>query len=119
MLKISLEKMHFRGAHGLYPEERLLGSEYEVDVWVAVDDPGGAVTLDRTVDYEKVYALVAGVMAHHEALLETLADQCAVKIRETFPGAREAQIRIAKLHPPLGGRIERSVVTLTRAFPGS
>lgn len=117
MLTISLENIRFEGAHGVYPEERILGGVFLVDVAVTIPDPGEVTALSETVDYEKVYEILCAVMGNPQAMLETLADQSVTRIRESFPRTTHIEVRIAKLNPPLSGEIGRSVVTLSRDFP--
>lgn len=117
MLTISLEDIRFESAHGVYPEERILGNTFLVDVRVTIPDPGEVTELAQTVDYEQVYGIVKEVMDTSRAMLETLADQSIKRIREAFPQAGHIEVRIAKLNPPLSGEVGRSVVRLSRDFP--
>jgi len=118
MLKISLEDIRFQGAHGVYPEEQVLGNVFAVDAAVMIPDPGTVTALSQTVDYEKVYEILREVMGSPGAMLETLADRSVERIREAFPRARKIEVCIAKLNPPLGGEVGRSVVSLSREYPG-
>jgi len=117
MLTISLEAVKFQAAHGVYPEERVLGNAFLVDASVRVADPGEITDLSQTVDYEKIYEILRDVMSTPQAMLETLADQAIQHIRKAFPRAVRIGIRIAKLNPPLPGEVGRSVIELSRDFP--
>lgn len=117
MLTISLEDIRFESAHGVYPEERILGNTFLVDVGVAIPDPGEVTELSQTVDYEQVYGILKEVMESPRAMLETLADQSVNRIREAFPRAVHIEVRIAKLNPPISGEVGRSVVCLSRDYP--
>lgn len=118
MLTISLEDMRFYGGHGMYPEEGVLGNTFVVDVSVGIPDNGTVADLSGTVDYEKVYGIVSEVMGNPASMLETLAGQCADRIRREFPSSCAIEIRIAKLNPPVGGEVGRSRVSLKRRFDG-
>lgn len=118
MLTISLEDIRFQGAHGIYPEEKVLPGTFLVDAAVTIADPGDVTELDQTVDYEKVYDILREVMGSPAAMLETLASRAVSLIGGAFPGVRSVRVRIRKLSPPLPGEVGCSAVSLRREFPG-
>lgn len=102
MLSISLNRLRFHAFHGVYPEEKQLGNEYEVDVDIRTVDQREVITaLDQTIDYVRVYEIVSKRMQVATPLLETVAMELAREIRGNFDGIREINISIRKLHLPI------------------
>jgi dihydroneopterin aldolase len=116
MLTITLEDMKFYAGHGNYPEEKILGNTFLVDTSVSIEQTTPVTRLSQTVDYEKLYEIVAGEMHTRANMLETLGERCVRHIKEAFPAARVIELKISKLHPPIGGEVARSTVTLRKTF---
>ena len=95
MGKVSLEGMEFYARHGYYEEERIIGNKYSVDVTIELDfsDAADSDKLDGTVNYERVYEIVAGVMAVDALLLEHLAGKIISELKASIP---ENQIQPCK-----------------------
>lgn len=116
MLSISLQEMRFHASHGIYREEALTGGTFVVNVSVEAQDEPPPAGLSQTIDYEKLYDIVRQEMEAQADMLETLAYRCVYHIKQVFPQAKAVEIRISKLHPPMGGETGRSVVTLRKTF---
>lgn len=114
MGQVSLEGMEFYARHGYYEEERKIGNKYSVDVYLDVDFQKAAKSdqLDGTVNYEKVYELVAEVMSVDARLLEHLAGKMVDSLKTSFPQVRKVTVRISKYNPPIKGLCHRATVTL-------
>ncbi len=56
--------MEFHAFHGVYPEEKMLGNRFRVDVLMKLDVPFQPENedLSRTVDYSLVYAILKNKM---------------------------------------------------------
>jgi dihydroneopterin aldolase len=116
MLSISLQEMRFHASHGIYTEEAVTGGMFMVNVSVEADDEPPPARLSDTIDYEKLYDIIRQEMSGQTDMLETLAYRCVYHIRKIFPQAKTVEIKISKLHPPMGGETGRSVVTLRKTF---
>jgi dihydroneopterin aldolase len=116
MLTISLEEMKFHAAHGVYPEEKRAGNTFIVQVSVSIEETGLIDKLSQTADYEKIYEIIAEEMRKPAAMLETIAGHCAGRIKYVFPSIKIMEIKISKLHPPVGGEVGRSSVTLHKTY---
>ncbi len=105
MAIIGLEGMIFHSKHGVFPEEEVLGARYEVDVFIttSIEKSGKTDQLSDTIDYSKVYELIKFKMQGRYKLLEYLAFQLAHEILNSDKRIQKVKIKIAKLHPPLGG----------------
>lgn len=118
-LTIKLEKMSFYCFHGLYPEERKNGGNYQVDLEVdyrvkdlAVYDVGTGRSvvnaadimpindLSETIDYAPLFNIVKEEMEQPRDLLETLAMSIAKRIAAAFPCQR-ILIEVKKSTVPL------------------
>ncbi|TAM97210.1 MAG: dihydroneopterin aldolase [Chitinophagaceae bacterium] len=116
MLTISLEDMKFHSGHGIYPEEKVIGNDFIVDISVSIEDKVPVDHLSQTVDYEKVYDTLSEEMGKVTPMLETLAYSCISKIKEDFPQSKTIKIKISKLHPPMPGEVGKSTITLDKTF---
>jgi dihydroneopterin aldolase len=116
MLTIHLSKLRFYAYHGLFAEERILGSHYELDLSITLDTNERVSSLDRSIDYAAVFELVKKRMAVPTELLETLAADIAASIHQNFSHARSLTISIHKEDPPIS-QMQGSVgVSLTKTF---
>jgi dihydroneopterin aldolase len=115
MGKISLEGMEFYARHGYYEEERIIGNKYSVDVYIDTDfsEAAKADKIEGTINYEKVYEIVAEVMNIDALLLEHLAGKMINKLKDSFPDAISFTVRISKYNPPIKGLCHRATVELS------
>ncbi|MCG8327905.1 MAG: dihydroneopterin aldolase [Chitinophagales bacterium] len=126
MAIIALEGMHFFAYHGYYDEEQILGNEFVLDVLVDVNIMMAARTDDlyagfdpedkrpTTANYETIYLICKMEMKEPARLLETLVDRIAESIEDHFDNVKGVLVRLRKLHPPLGGRVDSSWLLTTR-----
>lgn len=114
MGKVALEGMEFYARHGYYEEERIIGNKYRVDVTLDLDftDAAAEDNLEGTVNYEKVYEIVAEVMSINAKLLEHLAGKMIAALKKNFPQIKEVEVKVSKYNPPIKGLCERATVTL-------
>ncbi|WP_421872389.1 dihydroneopterin aldolase [Marinoscillum sp.] len=114
MGKVSLEGMEFYARHGYYEEERKIGNKYSVDVTLDVDFSEAAMAdkLEGTVNYERVYEVIAEVMNIDAQLLEHLAGKIIRQLKEEFPQVNLVEVKVSKYNPPIKGLCHRATVTL-------
>ncbi len=114
MGRVSLEGMEFYARHGYYEEERKIGNKYSVDVHLEVnfDEAAEKDRLDGTVNYERVYDLVAEVMGMEAMLLEHLAGKLIKDLKKAFPKVQKVTVEVSKYNPPIKGLCHRAVVRL-------
>lgn len=107
--ELKIEGMEFRAAHGCYDVEQLVGGDFVVDLLLEVDDGGAAAADDvtRTVNYVEVYETVREQMAVPSRIIENVARRIAVAVVGRFPAVRRVGVTLAKLAPPVGGRVAR------------
>ncbi|WP_022836663.1 dihydroneopterin aldolase [Salisaeta longa] len=101
----------FYGHHGVMQEEHRIGGRYEVDVSADLDFAAAAQhdDLDRTIDYETVYALVTELVTQNNFyLIETLAYRIAHRVAEAYPHVHAIAVTVRKPNPPVGGPCDRA-----------
>ena len=115
MAKIKLTGMQFYAYHGCFPEEKLVGNDFLVDCYFKLDANHAAKTddLKNTIDYQKVYQVIAKEMEQPSSLLENVVYRILKSLYLNFPTMKKANISIKKINPQLGGKIENVSVEMT------
>lgn len=104
MATLTLKSLYFEACHGFYEEERRRGNRFEVDLTFTADlrQAGDSDRLEDTIDYQKAAAIVQKVMeGPSQKLIETLAKRIGDLLFESFPEAKQLQVAVRKLAPPL------------------
>lgn len=101
----------FYAHHGVMQEEHRIGGRYEVDVSMDLDFEKAALedSLERTVDYERVYNLVKDLVTENNFyLIERLAYLIALRIAEEYEVIEALEVTVRKPNPPVGGTADRA-----------
>lgn len=116
MGRIFLEQMEFFSHHGCFEEEQIIGNKFIVDIVMEASTVAAEESdnLFDTVNYQEVYHIVKAQMELNSKLLEHVAARIADKIKKTFPEVAKLTIKVSKMNPPLGGKLERVSVEITR-----
>jgi dihydroneopterin aldolase len=116
MVKIELIGLEFFAYHGVYSEEQKAGNNFIVNLSVAGDFDNAVQNdeLEGTIDYEKLYAVVADEMHTRSKLLEHLAGRILNRIVKGHPEIKEIEVAIEKLNPPINGKCRATRVSITR-----
>lgn len=111
---IRLERMEFRAFHGCYELERKVGNRFHVDLELRAELGAVAERDDvrLAVNYLSVYEIVREVMARTQCTIERVAMNIIEALYAAFPQLRHVRCTVAKLAPPLGGKLDRVSVTL-------
>jgi 7,8-dihydroneopterin aldolase/epimerase/oxygenase len=106
---ILLEGMEFFAFHGCFKEEQIIGTKFIVDLAVEADTSVARNSdhLRDTVDYVGLYQCVKGEMEQKSHLLEHLAGRIEDAVRITFPSIDSIKLKIAKINPPMGGKMHQ------------
>ena len=114
MGQISIEGMEFFAYHGCFREEQIIGTKFMVDLFLETDTHEAELTddLHKTVNYQAVYVFVKEEMAVKSKLLEHLGRRILNRIKKEFPQVRDCRIKVSKMNPPLGGKVERVCIEL-------
>ena len=96
--------MRFYAYHGVMEQEQRVGGEYLVSLDVEVDLSRPAISdiLNDTVNYAKLYNVVAREMGKSSLLLEHVAGRIAQSLLDDFPQVKSLRICITKCNPPIG-----------------
>ncbi len=114
MSVISIEGMEFFAYHGCFKEEQLIGTKFIVDLFISVDTSKAEESdnLIDTVNYQEVFLLVKKEMEVTSKLLEHVGNRILKSTQEKFPQIEKATLKIRKMNPPLGGKMNFVSVTL-------
>ena len=111
---IELEGMDFHAFHGCYELEQQTGSHFEVSLRITTEL--GTVAKDddvtKAVNYLTVYEVVREQMQRTQHTIERVAQNIIEALHTHFPQICETECRVAKIAPPLGGKVARVSVTL-------
>lgn len=113
---IEIENMEFWAYHGCFEAEQVVGNKfnvyacihYECDRAIASDN------IDDALNYQLAYEIIAKEMRQNSHLLEHVASRMIDALYAQFSEAKYIKIKVAKLNPPLGGKIGHTSVTLEK-----
>ncbi len=116
MGKIEIENMEFYAYHGHYKEEQIVGNKFLVDLSIETDlePPARSDNLKDAVNYQQAYMIVEREMKVKSQLMEHIAGRILDALYREMKGIIKATVRVSKMNPPVGGRVERVSVTMTR-----
>lgn len=106
---IKLHNAVFYAYHGAMSDEQSLGGKFEIDVELHCDLTEAKQTddLQKTVNYEKVYALMKSIVTGKKYyLIEALAHSIGSGIINAFPHVRKTIVRVRKPGAPVHGVID-------------
>ncbi len=116
MSTISIEGMEFYAYHGCFYEEQIIGTKFLVDLYLETDTSEAEKSdkLKQTVNYQDVYLLVKNEMEKKSNLLENVARRILNSIGKRYPQIMFLRIKLSKMNPPIGGKVERVSLTLEK-----
>jgi dihydroneopterin aldolase len=117
MVTVQLHNLIFSGRHGVFKEELATGNTFEVNMDVLYDETDRPFEgLDSIVNYVLLFDIIKTRMQQPSPLLEKIADEIIVKIRECYPFIREVILSIYKLQAPIGNFQGKAGMTLHKKF---
>lgn len=116
MAFIDIKNMEFYAFHGCFSEERNIGTHFRVSLHMQVDTEIAqkSDSIDDTVNYLSVYQTVKRQMMVPSRLLENVADRIATSVLSEFPSVEFVSVKVSKLNPPLGGKMESVSLTIEK-----
>lgn len=116
MSLIKLEGMEFFAYHGCFEEEQIIGTKFRIDLNIEanVDEAAETDDLSKTINYLSVYQMVKKQMEIKSRLLENVGKRILDELYNQFPGIIKAEVKVSKLNPPLGGKLDSVSLTLSR-----
>ena len=114
---IEVKGMEFYAYHGCFAEEQIVGNKFLVDLELEVDCDKAKVSdnINDAVNYQIAYETIKEEMEHKSHLLENIAYRILEKLFHKLDGIIVAKVKVAKINPPLGGRIDNVNVTLIKS----
>lgn len=116
MSTISIQGMEFFAHHGCMKEEQIIGTRFIVDLHLETETEAAEKTddLSKTVNYQAVYGLVREEMGIKSKLLEHVAYRIITRVRGHFPQIERVTVKVCKLNPPVGGKVDQVSVMITK-----
>lgn len=114
LYEIHLEGMEFHAFHGCYDLEQQVGNRFRVDLKITTRLGEVALKDDvqEAVNYLTVYERVREVMGHTCRTIEAVAHAIILDLKGHFRQIERVECRVAKLAPPLGGKVREVAVVL-------
>ena len=116
MFTIHLKNLQFFSFQGIHPEERILGNDYELNLSVSFPSDKKIATLDQTLDYGELFAMIEKRMSIPTALMETIVQDLAQEIHDRFPQVSAITISIDKKNPPIPNIRGAAGVSFTQSY---
>ena len=121
MGKIKIEQMEFYAYHGHYKEEQIVGNKFLVDLTIEANMTKASESddLKDAVNYQKAYQLVKTEMDKKSHLLENIARRILDVLCAELYGIEVVSVKVAKMNPPVGGKMDCVSVTMGRDIEGN
>ena len=101
---VSLKNICLRAPIGLFPEEKVNGNDFEIDVEISCK--AEKENQFPFVDYSLIAETVQDVFSRPADLLEDAIQEIFAQLKKLFPTANRYRVAVRKLKPPLPGKIE-------------
>ena len=111
---IRLDGIYVRAFHGCYDLEQQVGNRFRVDIVIRtpLGDLPATDDVTQAVNYLTVFEIVERTMQRTQRTIEAAASNVIAAIKEASPQIVEVECTVAKIAPPLGGKIDKVSVTL-------
>ena len=111
---IRLDGIYLRAYHGCYDLEQQVGNRFRVDLAIRtpLGDLPSSDDVRDAVNYLTVFEIVEQTMKRTQRTIEAAAANIIEALKERFPEIVEVECTVAKIAPPLGGKIDKVSVTL-------
>jgi len=108
--------MEFHAFHGCLEHEQTLGNTFIVSVIIELDTThsGETDTLEHTLNYQLVYNAVKAEMEIPSKLIEHAGQRILDHIFNEFPQIQGLEVKLSKMNPPLGGKVDRVTIELSK-----
>jgi dihydroneopterin aldolase len=83
-VRVSLDRLRLFGYHGIHPEEKIAGTEFEISMDISYQTSETVSNIDQTVDYTAVYEIIRKTMLIPFPLLETMGTAIAGEVKSRF-----------------------------------
>lgn len=106
--------MKFHAYHGVLPQERVIGTDFMVNLQIEADLNKATVSdnVRDTINYAEVYDIVKEEITVPSDLIEHVAGRIYTRLKEHFIQITDLEVRVAKLNPPMEGEIEKAEIVV-------
>lgn len=113
---IEIEGMEFYAYHGHYKEEQIVGNRFLVDLKIETDCRKAAKSdnIEDAVNYQTAYKIIKKEMQKKSNLLENIANRIIDALHNKLENIKSVSIKLSKMNPPMGGKIKKVSVTMTK-----
>ncbi len=113
---IQIEGMEFYAFHGCYKEEQIVGNKFLVDLYIEADCAKASLSddINDAVNYQTAYNIVKKQVEIKSHLLEHVANRILENLFAQMTQISFAKVKVCKINPPMGGKIQQVSVTLSR-----
>lgn len=114
---IQIEGMEFYAYHGHYPEEKISGHRFLIDLDMHTDTTEAELSDDISdaLNYQTAYVIVKRCMEQSNYnLLERIARIILNALFDKFTNLEKVSIKIRKMNPPMGGQINSVSVSIKK-----
>jgi len=113
---IKLEDIEIYAYHGCYEEEQTRGNWFLVNITLEtnMEVPSKSDQIADALNYQTVYEAVIHEMEIKSHLLENVTQRILNALFSRFHQLEHAIVKVSKLNPPIGGKIQRVSVELSQ-----
>lgn len=113
---IEIEGMEFYAYHGHYKEEQIVGNKFLINLKIETDCSKASKSddIEDAVNYQTAYKIIKTEMQKKSNLLENIAGRILDALYEKFDNTKLITIKVSKMNPPMGGKIKKVSITMTR-----
>ena len=118
-VEIKVDRLKVFARHGVLPQERVVGNDFEVTVTATTEmneDVLASDDLAGTVSYAGIVDVIRREMAEPSQLIEHVAWRIGRGIMQDYPAVDGCRVTVAKLLPPIPSAQMKSA-SVTIAFP--
>lgn len=101
LFTIHLHNCRFYSHHGLYEEEAIVGTIFELNLSASFDIGEPIISIKQTINYATVFEIVKKHFEKPRKLLETLAQEIVNDIHSFDSRIKNIEIHINKINPPI------------------
>ncbi len=111
---IRLNGISVRAYHGCYDLEQKVGNHFRVDLSIRtpLGDLPRTDDVNQAVNYLTVFGIVERAMQRTQRTIEAAAMNVIESVKAEFPQIVSVECTVAKIAPPLGGKIDSVGVTI-------
>jgi dihydroneopterin aldolase len=116
MAEIALEGIEFKGYHGLYPNEKVNGNIFILDIKAFAPPPRSSDPDQPSLgrhwpDYARIYALAQAAFLEPQDLLEQVISAILVALKQEWP-AWTFEVSLRKTNPPIARAEGQSAIRI-------